>query len=435
MRGNHTHPLAKLFRTWYPKIDFTDLGRRTYQFHVVAAFFEGINRIMMMMAGFLLKKTMDIPDRTVTLYFSMAMTIFILSSIGASFIKQSNHRKIILMTGILGRLSFVGLFAFHPPGFVIFLVVWGNLMQAIFLPAQNMIFRSNYLRENRGVTYARAKTIMYVTAAAAGALAGEALEWKEYLFPAVFALIGVSGFVMYLLYFLMPRNHEREAAVTAVENQRRNFFGDFFEILKKDRLFLRYELYFFLYGCGFMMVQPLMPIFLNNELGANWKEASSVLTVIHPIMIILFLPLFGRLLDRTNAIPVASLAFLLLSLWPLVLSFTTTITLAYVSAAFFGIAMSGVDVAWNLGSLTFAKKENIQGYTAVHVTFVGLRAATIPHLGLLLQERYSWRFLFLVASATLITASILMFTLYKKARTLSDGEYIDKVGSTPETSQ
>ena len=147
---------------------------------------------------------------------------------------------------------------------------------------------------------------------------------------------------------------------------------------------------------------------------AEWNEAQRILFVIPTLGQIIVLPFFGRLLDKTNVIVVASLAYLLLAIWPFFLAISVEISTVYIATIFFGLGMAGVHVAWMLGAMTFAKEEDIHSYMAVHVTLVGVRALFAPFLGLLLNQYIGFSATFLTASALLVIASILMLTLHRR---------------------
>ncbi len=416
-RGKYSHPFRRLFRLWYPEVEFTDLGRRTFRRHLAAAFFDGIFSAVIAVSGFLMRKELDASEFQVALYFSLPMVVFIFSTVGTSFTNHKNYRFLILVYGILGRLAIGAILFNHHPFFFIALMTWTNLNHAMFLPAQNIIFRSNYIRKNRGASFARALVITYAVSSCVALVVGQILDKAPHLFPYIFTVGGAAGLIAYFLYFSMPRDLEKEAALHDLGKKPRTpFFGEFFHILRTDALFRMYEIYFFIYGIAFMMAMAMMPLYVKDVLQANWDQAAKVFGVIHPIVMVLFLPFFGRLLDRTNAIPVAALAYFLLAFWPLALAAGSSMLMAYIAMVFFGLGMSGVNVAWQLGALTFAKEEEIQGYTAVHISLVGVRAAFAPFLGLLIKSQFGFTVTFVLSGIMLLISALLMLILERRRK-------------------
>jgi MFS family permease len=400
--------MRRLFRLWWPDLQLHRVEHQTFRRHLVAAVPDGAYFGMMTIAAYVLRRALHASDFQVTLFFSLQMSMFMFSSVASSFLNSENHRRFILTVAFLGPLSLVTIIACPKAFYLIGLIAWVSLIQAVYLPAQNMIFRSNYRRETRGVCYARAKMIALPVTSLTAMIAGLVLEWNDQAFPFLFAAAGLVGFVAYFLYYSMPRP---QIASRERGGRRRFPYADFFEILRSDKFFRRYETYFFMYGVAFMMSTAMVPIFVNDVLNASWREAARVFGVIHPAIMIVFLPVYGRLLDKTSVVPVASLAYLALAFWPFTLALTNTMPFAYVAYVFFGLGMAGVDVAWTLGSNTFAPQGRIQSYMAIHVTLVGIRALMAPFLGLLVKQTLGFTATFGLAGFILVTASLLMARL------------------------
>ena len=400
--------MRRLFRLWWPDLQLHRIEHQTFRKHRLAAIPDGAYFGMMTIAAYVLRRALQASDFQITIFFSLQMSMYMFSSIASSFLTRKNHRRFILIVAFLGPLSLVTIIACPKALYLIALIAWVSLIQAIYLPAQNMIFRSNYRKETRGVCYARAKMIALAATSITAMIAGIVLEWNDQAFPFIFAAAGLVGFSAYLLYYSMPR---QESRVPERTKSRRFPYADFFEILRTDKFFRRYESYFFMYGVAFMMSSAMVPIFVNDVLNASWREAARVFGVIHPVTMIIALPVFGRLLDRTSVVPVASAAYFALAFWPFTLAIATSMGYAYLAYVFFGLGMAGVDVAWTLGSNTFAPHDRIQSYMAIHVTLVGIRALMAPFFGLLIKQTMGFTATFGLAGLLLVTASLLMVRL------------------------
>ncbi len=327
---------------------------------------------------------------------------------GASFQTSKNHRLFILVTGLAGRLTLLSVLLCQRPYFLIGLISWVSLTHAIYIPAVNMIYRSNYRKQNRGVCYARAQMVALVVSSATALSVGRVLNWRASASIWVFAAAGLFGCLAYMSYVSMPR---RSVDEPLARRSRRFPYADLVQILRADKFFRRYEVNFFIYGVAFMITFSMVPLFVNDVLNADWTQASKVFGVIHPLVMLIFLPLYGRLLDKTSVVPVASIAFLCLAFWPLSLAVASSLKFAYVAYFFFGLGMAGVDVAWMLGANTFADPDRIQGYTAIHVTLVGFRALMAPFLGLWVTRHFGFTAAFGLSGGLLVFASLLMVLL------------------------
>ncbi|TET38764.1 MAG: MFS transporter [Planctomycetota bacterium] len=412
-----------LFGLWIGKAELNGLERSSFRFHVGAAVLYGIFFSIQGLGAYLMTtEQMGATEFQITLYFSLSMATFIFSTVGSFYLTWRNHRSFMVLYSILGPLSLIGLMFNQNPYFFIGLIVWVNLNHAMFLPAQNMVFRSNYRGEVRGVLYARAQMVRMVIAASTALSVGYLLHRKPEMFTYVFAVSGIIGMIGLLLFSMMPRNTEMENRKSGrMPKAKGNPFADFFQIMRRDRFFRKYETYFFMYGIAFMMTHPLVAPFVKHRLGANWVQAPWIFVVIQSGVMIIFVPLFGRLLDRTNAVPVATLAFICLAFWPISLSVAMSIPFAYVAAFFFGLGMAGVDIAWMLGAQTFATKDKIQSYHAVHVTLVGLRAIIAPFVGYGLMRIIGYHATFAFAGCLFLLAAMFMIGLNRqRAKSLKE---------------
>ena len=95
---------------------------------------------------------------------------------------------------------------------------------------------------------------------------------------------------------------------------------------------------------AYMMLQPVIPIFLVRELKVDYSEASHAKGLLFYLLMVAFLPWAGRLNDRIGSLKVATAAFLVLTLFPALLFFAHGIGTVYLAYAAFGIAMAGVNV-------------------------------------------------------------------------------------------
>ncbi len=400
--------VKRLWVRWGKCADLNEIERHTFRRHLLAAFLDGAYAGLVSLTAYVLRKELGATALQIALLYSLQMSMFAFSSVGASFITPSNHRRVMLLAGLLGRCSYLWVMVWHTPSSLIAIAAWVSLCHAVYLPAQNMIFRSNYRRSSRGVCYARAQIIALLTASLTAWLVGRFLMWRSNAFPFVFAAAALFGFGAYVTYQSMPN----PGGAPPPRRSRRFPYADFVDILRRDSFFRQYEINFFIYGVGFMIAEPLVPMLVNDVFKADWGQASRIFGVIHPLVMVVFLPVYGRLLDRAGAAPVAALSYAVLALWPLQLALARSVRGACGAYVCFGMGMAGVDVAWMLGANTFAPPGHVQSYMAVHVTLVGVRAMVAPYLGLLLREVVGFRFALAACAVLLLAAASLMLRLH-----------------------
>lgn len=89
-------------------------------------------------------------------------------------------------------------------------------------------------------------------------------------------------------------------------------------------------------------------------------------------------------------------------------------TLLYITYFFFGIAMSGVVLSWNLSSIYYAPHSQVANYQAVHITLTGVRGLFAPFIGYLLLKLISIEATFIVSSFFFLLAGVMMMKESKR---------------------
>jgi hypothetical protein len=186
-------------------------------------------------------------------------------------------------------------------------------------------------------------------------------------------------------------------------------------ILRADRAFLAYESAFFLYGLGFLMNLPLVVLLITDRLHLSYGQASWARFVVPPVMMVLFSPVAGRLLDRSHSSTMMAVACFLLAVHSVLLAVAGGIGLLLLSYFIFGVAMTGVNLAWNLGPVQFARTErDSMDYMGVHVTLTGLRGALAPLLVIGAKRFLGLTAGFAVSTAFFLAATLLMARLSRR---------------------
>jgi MFS family permease len=153
----------------------------------------------------------------------------------------------------------------------------------------------------------------------------------------------------------------------------------------------------------------------------TYSQFARSFMIIPQLLMIVLMPVFGRLMDRLNPVRISAIAFCFLTFWPLILGFATQTWHAYAAFAFFGLGMSAVQVTWNLGALYFAPAREAQKYHSAHVTLVGLRACFAPWLAVLLfLPLVGFRVTFFMAAGFFAVASVCMALLHLRSHRAAD---------------
>lgn len=403
----------------------TRVGRYTYRAHVRAAFLEGLVQGVISLNEFVAKKTMGASDAVITaLVMAQPISLFF-SAYWSNFLVGRDKRATFLLFGVLGRLSLFVVLAVHSGVAFAAVIVFATLMAGAIIPAQNALFQANYDAGERGRAYGVATAAQAFATIGAAVAAGRLYDVVPEGYRFAYAAAAIFGFGSCWVYYRIrfrkrrggPALHTvpRPGLAREVGRSLRSPFAGSVTILRRDHLFRRYETAYMSYGLAFMMLQPVIPIFLVERLHVDYSQASNARGLIFYSMMFLFSPIFGRLLDRSDPVKISMFAFLLLSLFPVALMLSGTVHAVYLAFMIYGVAMSAVNIAWTMGPIHFAGKSDSAAYMGAHVALVGVRGLIGGPLGILIYRLSGTpNATFVCASALFVTGSLVMLGLDRK---------------------
>ncbi|RME70314.1 MAG: MFS transporter, partial [Planctomycetota bacterium] len=334
-------------------------ARYTLRHHLPAAICDGaLFALLLGLGDVVLVKGLGGSDAQVTLLAILFPLALVLAPLVSGLMVGRAKRPFFLAAGWLGRAPLLLMPWVREPWAFLVLLGLSAASYSVTLPARNTILQANYPAHVRGRIYglvaAAASLAGVLTALAAGA-------WLE-RHPDHFGWVYVCGAAIGILStHLMARIRIRRqrsrwgmrsgvrsigAAWAEVRESVRASVG----ILRDEPRFRRFEIAFFLYGLAFMLLQPVIPVFLVRHLGAGYLEASIAKQGAFGLANMACLPLWGRLVDRLGPVRVGVRAFGVLALSPLVLAASFSMAPAYLSFVIRGAGLAGVNVLWNLAS-------------------------------------------------------------------------------------
>lgn len=146
--------------------------------------------------------------------------------------------------------------------------------------------------------------------------------------------------------------------------------------------FARYQWGFMVSGFGLMLIQPALTLFAVDVLGVSYLEMAGALSIAKGLGFALSSPMWARWIDRVNVFKLASLVFVTIGLFPVLLSFSVwNVAWLYVSYFCYGVGQGGSHLVWNMSGPIFAGKDESSRYTGVNVVLAGLRGAVAPPCG------------------------------------------------------
>lgn len=279
-------------------------------------------------------------------------------------------------------------------------------LDGLYIPLRSAMIRANFAEAIRGRFFAWLNSVSRSATVASSKLGGFLLDADARFLRIYYPLAGIAGLCEHVLISRI-RWHRSEVVRPADGGRMYARFvaslREGLEILRADRDFRIYEIGFLLYGTGFLMSSPLLAEFTESSLRLSYAQVTWAVGFTDPLAYVAAGLIVGPQLQRLGVVPVTCGAFLVLSFFFSALVFVQTPAAFVALNLFFGAAMAGVNLGWNLGPLRFAPKGRARAYAAVHLLMVGVRIAIGPAAGYALSRWTDIRLVFGV-SAVLISA-------------------------------
>lgn len=408
------------------KTKMNAVEKRTFSLFMSAMFFNGFVMSVTNVQDIIAKKAFHGFDWQITILVMIFPVSSLLSIWWGKIIEDSeNKSKYFLIAGFLGRLSLVlGFFITNIYQFI-FLLAFLLSFNSLIVPTQNTLLQANFRKVIRGKLFGYSASLSTLVALIGSYIAGRLLDINEHYYKYIFVAVGILGLIgtLYLAAIKIDKK-EKTKHLKKKKSLKQIFISPLtrtFEILKNDKKYRNYEIAFMIYGIGFMIVLPVIPRYLVNNLHMNYTQTFVAKGVISQIGILNFAPIAGFIHDKNHPNFFAAISFLAISLFPMILfistlfnNISTSISIVYLSYVIYGIAMSGILIAWNLGTIYFAKNNDVSMYQSVHVALTGVRGLIIPPLGFLILKMFGMQTVFIVSFLAFFIASIISFKEYRK---------------------
>ena len=400
--------------------------KKTFLLLMLSAFFNGFVFGSFLIQDIIAKKALHAVDWQITILV-MLWPISNLFSIwwGKILEHSKNLSKYFILAAVVGRLSLVLMLWVHNYYQYLALLILLFSFNAFISPAQNSIFQTNIRPGNRGLLFGYFSSLITLVSIVFSYIAGKMLDINEEWFRYVFLMIGVFGCFSSLIMAQIKQKKEsfEEKAFLTLKQVFIKPIQRTLEVLRTNKDFAIFQRNFFLYGIGFMIILPAIPVYLVDYLKMDYTQTFLAKGVIAQIGIFLLAPVAGKIFDRKHPAFFSSLSFAGLSLYPLILLISSFFLksnfvnlIVYSAFLFFGIAMSALHITWNMSSIIFAGKEDASMYQSVHVSLTGLRGIFAPFLGFLILRLLGVRAVFCVSIFMFLLSSFLSYRHYLKMK-------------------
>jgi hypothetical protein len=382
--------------------EFKTLEKKTFHLHLVSQAFNGLAFGILMLQDVILKKSLLATDFQVTMLIFLTSSAFLFSIYGTEIINRSNNQsRTIIIMAIFSRLFLLIIPFFETPNFFIFCIAAMSYTDSLIKPSWNTVFKHNYSPAKRNVLYSYASSLYTVVILIVTTFLGYLLDINYQLYKIFYPVAGIFDIIAYMNLAKMIKMGQ------IFDETHNKFSGRFsgrllkdiiilpvrnlFRIFRENKPFFRFELNFFMYGLAFMIASPAVPIFLVETLKLDYAPISIAKGLVFYASTILFTPLMGKKHGIGDPTRFCGYLFIALIFFPLLMlsikyfgvdnQIISPEILLYITFFFFGIAMSGVTMSWNLSSIYYAPSSQVANYQAVHITLTGVRGLFAPFIG------------------------------------------------------
>jgi len=414
------------------------VSRYTYRLHARAAVLEGVLAGVLVTQDVVAWKTLGASQLQLVILTMAPGSSWLLSLLFANQFQGYDRRSLFLWAGLLGRLPLAAVAAMHGLWPFLAVLVLHGFVQTALIPAQNSLYQQNYDPNARGRLFGRASVWGGVATAVAALGSGLLMDMEvpapgsrvpswlvgpesfRWLYPAA----GVAGLGACLVYgSIRLRRSGRPALHAPIEAAVSKYWPPHELVIHPFRLaatavrttlvedagFRRFEVALFVYGLGFMVMQPVFARLFVDELGMSYMDAALAKGVVFYVVTIAALGYAGRMYDRIGLERLGARSTILLAVFALSLALVRNPQEAVAAFALFGLAMAGLNIAWAMGPIHYAPPRQAARYMSVHVALVGLRALIGHPLGGLVAEGAGRsREAFILAAGLFGIATVLM---------------------------
>lgn len=292
----------------------------------------------------------------------------------------------------------------------VWLAVTVLVAQMLLVPVQNTIVARNYRPAARGRWFGRAAAVQGAAVLLVSIPVGMWLDRDAEAWTLAYALAAGFGVYAYVQWGRLRRRRAQAVPRDVVTHP------SAWTTLLRDRSFLAYEACFMVYGLGFLALQPVLPLYLVDDIGVSYTEVGIARGAIFWITMIAASPLAGRLADRIGILRLAGIGFLILGLFPLALWALPNKLGMFLGFGIFGVAMACVNITWNLGPIAMARGRDPVPYLNAHLAAVGIRALIGMTVGTVLHRAFGTTPVFLGVVVLEILAAAMMFRMARRER-------------------
>jgi hypothetical protein len=274
---------------------------------------------------------------------------------------------------------------------------------------QASIWRPNYPNSHRGRIIGRLQTVRFLFVPLSSAAIATLFDWDpnyyHFVYPGM-ALVGLLSLLPLRRFRVRGERRERRDfharlarsndPIDGAGTGLRTGLKEAGVILLRDRAFRRYMLAQFTLGSANFFTDPVLVTVLTGQLLLGYFTSNLIMQVIPGLVVWLSIRFWAGYFDRVGVLRfrvvnscVWAAAYACVTASMLVIGtgghrlLWLAIPILIAGRVLKGTAHGGGTIAWSIGHLHFARRDQIDLYMSIHVALTGLRALIMPHVGLL----------------------------------------------------
>ncbi len=420
------------------KINFASDNEKTaFYLHLIYSVLDGIILGVLALNEYVLIKGLHGSSYQIGFLFQFTVIVLLVSVLLSEILKRTVKKKRMLrIVAVFTRLPLI-LLLFFPKTIteqtdllfyqVVFLVIFliYFLANPLIMPVINSFLKTNYKHENFSKLYGYSSTankiVMLIATFIFGLLLDKYSNAYTYVYPFL-AILGITSiFILTKINYspVVPQNTRSfKEALKEIKN-------NIFHILRTNKPFRDFEIGFMFYGLAWLVTIAVIALFLENQLKLNYSSIAFYKNFYTTVSILLT-PFFGKLLGRINPRKFAIYTFFMMLLYLLFMAITEylplyieifgvkiyyTLLISFLAYGIFG-AMMGL--LWYIGSVYFAKDEDVGEYQSLHLSLTGFRGAFAPLAGVWLFEYLGYSGVFAIGIISIFIGILVLFFSLKK---------------------
>ncbi len=331
-----------------------------------------------------------------------------------------------LLLAAVARLPLALMMLTSSVNLMLLLMIPFFMSNSVVIPTQNAIMRQRYSRSHRAHLFGWWTTVLTMFSLPTAMLVGALLDADFQFYRILFLAEALFGAGQAVVLSIIARGMQTGVAERSTGRGTLHFVRSLWDVFRRDREFARFELFFFTYGVGFLMLLPVVPVFATERLSLSYEEYAMAKGVIGQMGVLLLSPLMGTRLDRLSPFRFSGLVCLLLALYPVSLLMSEMMPslgtfFFYAAYLVFAVSIAGIRMSWNISSMHFAPPGQEATYQGLHVSLTAVRGCFAPILGSVILELWGFRETFITAAAVFTLAGLLFLGHYRRTHEKGPG--------------